>query len=489
LSGTPTAPGLPRVGDVVAGKYAVERLIGQGGMGVVLAARHQQLGELVAIKLLHPGSAKSESVTRLMREARATISIKSEHVVRVLDVGELDTGAPYILMEYLSGSDLSEIVRSRGALPVTEAVDYVLQACEAIAEAHARGIVHRDLKPSNLFLTQRADGSSLVKVLDFGISKALVPDEPRGDQTEPQVSLTATKSVFGSPAYMSPEQVRSAKRVDERTDIWALGVILHELITGVSPFPGESTPGVLAAIVADPPKALRAGRPDAPEELERVIARCLVKDVNARIQTVAELAKALGPFAPRGSEPSIERIERLARPGTVSRPAPFRSAPPPPGDADTVLDAAPVRQALVATVKAVTATTPGMSQPPRPRSALWAPVLGGALLVGVAILALRDRHGPSPAPPSSGEAPVTPIVIQDHPSATASPPTPSAAPVGDLSDHDAGGAVSLTATLPPAAVRHAPYTATLRPDAGHAPASPSASSRPVPTEDHALDGR
>src|SRR4051812_29074049 len=190
-------PKVLRPGDVIDGRYRLERYLGEGGMGMVVAARHIALGEPVALKFLLPeGAEDARSVERFLREAKAAVRIKSEHVARMLDVGTLDTGEPFMVMELLDGKDLGQVIRERGKLPVKEAVDYLLQACEGIARAHELGIVHRDLKPANLFLTFRADGSSLVKVLDFGIAKSLAQDN---------VNLTQTADVLGSPRYMSPE--------------------------------------------------------------------------------------------------------------------------------------------------------------------------------------------------------------------------------------------------------------------------------------------
>ncbi|MBM4363359.1 MAG: serine/threonine protein kinase, partial [Deltaproteobacteria bacterium] len=246
----------PQPGEVLAGKYRVERVLGQGGMGVVVQAMHLQLEERVAVKFLLPEYAvHAEASTRFLREARAAVKIKSEHVARVIDVGTLESGAPYMVMEYLAGRDLADVLEQRGPLPVEEVVEYVLQACEALAEAHALGIVHRDLKPANLFLTKRADGSAQVKVLDFGISKAGVSSDSGADQ-----SLTKTSAMMGSPLYMSPEQMRSARSVDARSDLWSLGAILFELMAGRPPFSGESLPELLARVLTDPAPALKSGR-------------------------------------------------------------------------------------------------------------------------------------------------------------------------------------------------------------------------------------
>ncbi|MGC4091034.1 MAG: serine/threonine-protein kinase [Polyangiaceae bacterium] len=225
-------------GQILAGKYRIDRVLGTGGMGMVVAARHIVLDERVAIKFLLPDALSSdEAVARFEREARAAVRIKSEHVVRVTDVGRLESGAPYMVMEYLDGEDLSNWLRLRGPLPVEQAVDFVLQACVALADAHSVGIIHRDLKPGNLFCVRRSDGQLVIKVLDFGISKlteAARVSEPGG------FSVTKTAAVMGSPLYMSPEQVQSAKDVDARSDIWGLGVVMFELLTGVGPFLGEA---------------------------------------------------------------------------------------------------------------------------------------------------------------------------------------------------------------------------------------------------------
>ena len=301
-------------GELLAGKYRVEQVLGAGGMGYVVAALHEQLGQRVAVKLLVPELCENEdSVTRFLREARAAVRIQSEHVARVLDVGELTNGSPYMVMEFLSGRDLADELDLPGQIDVPTAIDYLLQASEAVAEAHSLGLIHRDLKPANLFLTHRPDGSPLVKVLDFGISKAINVNE---NALEPAPSLTATHSLLGSPAYMSPEQIRRPKSVDTRTDIWSLGSILYELLTRDPPFNADSPLALLAAVVSDPLPDIREKRPDVPPELAAVIAKCLEKKPDDRYQTVAELADALAPFAPR-SQPSVSRISGMLRSGSL----------------------------------------------------------------------------------------------------------------------------------------------------------------------------
>jgi serine/threonine protein kinase len=325
-------------GQLLAGKYRIERVLGQGGMGVVVAAHHLVLDQVVAIKFLLPQALNSaEAVARFEREARAAVKIQSEHVARVTDVGRLETGAPYMVMELLRGRDLGDLLQQEGPLPLEDVADYILQAGEAIAEAHGLGIVHRDLKPPNLFLTTRADGSSCVKVLDFGISKVT------GLSSSNDQSLTSTTAVMGSPLYMSPEQLLSARDVDMTTDIWALGVICYELLTGKPPFIADTLPQLCMAISTAAPTPLRTYRPDLPVEMEQVLARCLEKDRGKRIATVAELASELVKFAPRRSRLSAERIERLARAAGFSATA---FALPPSSDGQAVAPANPVAQTL-----------------------------------------------------------------------------------------------------------------------------------------------
>jgi serine/threonine-protein kinase len=248
-------------------------------------------------------------VARFFQEARAAAEVSSEHVVRIIDVGALDDGSPFIVMEYLRGSDMARLVRTRGPLSVVNVAGYLVQACEAVAEAHARGIVHRDLKPANLFLTTHADGSPLVKVLDFGVSKLT----RRGDF--PGGSLTKSRSVVGTPLYMSPEQLRSALSVGPASDIWSLGCIAYELLAGRPAFQAESAAALGALIAAGPTPRIRDVRPDVPAEIETIIARCLEKDPAERYASVGDFAKALGAFAPPDMAPLVGRVTRIsARP-------------------------------------------------------------------------------------------------------------------------------------------------------------------------------
>ena len=324
-----------REGEILAGKYRIERILGAGGMGVVVAAHHLQLDERVAIKLMLPEVvANQEALSRFGREARAAVKIKSEHVARVLDVGSLPNGAPYMVMEYLEGIDLGDWLEQRGRLAIDQAVEFVLQACEAIAEAHALGIVHRDLKPRNLFVVRRADGLLSVKVLDFGISKATNLTGSGSD-----LGMTKTSAVMGSPLYMSPEQMLASRDADARSDIWSLGVILYELLTAALPFSADTMPELVAKILGTPPLVLRAQRPDAPPALETIINRCLEKDRGKRYQTVGELAVALVEFAPKRAKASVDRIRGVMSAaglsGTALNVPPASDPPPPPPGAGT----------------------------------------------------------------------------------------------------------------------------------------------------------
>ncbi len=311
----------PKEGDVLAGKYRIEKILGRGGMGLVVAATHLQLGQLVAIKFLfQPGNR--EVVARFLREARAAVRLRSEHVARVIDVGELENGAPYMVMEHLRGSDLSDQIRAHGALPMTTAVDYVLQTCEAMAEAHSAGIIHRDLKPANLFLTTTPDGTKSVKVLDFGISKV---GGGTDDQGVEGMQLTKTEMVLGSPLYMSPEQLKSSKDVDVRADIWALGCILYQLLTGNVPFNTGVFSELVLKVNLEPPTPLATYRGDIPPALEAAVMKCLEKKPEGRFQNVGELALAIADFGPETGRLSAEKAARVieAAGQTVRAPAGF----------------------------------------------------------------------------------------------------------------------------------------------------------------------
>jgi eukaryotic-like serine/threonine-protein kinase len=292
----PLAPG-----SILLGKYRVEDVIGTGGMGRVVRAQHLYLQQQVAIKILLPEMAQDAStVSRFLREAQATVQLKSEHIARVIDVGTLADGTPLMVMDYLTGNDLNQILRHHGPQTPPVVCDLMLQACEGIAEAHAAGIVHRDIKPSNFFITQRPDGSMLLKILDFGISKTPV------GLTE----LTGTQAVLGTPTYMAPEQMKSGRDADARSDIWSMGIVMYQLLNGRPPFGGESYAHLVLQVNSEPPSPMHV---PLPAGLGEVILRCLEKDPRQRHQNVGELARMLAPFAtdPVSASLSATRATRI----------------------------------------------------------------------------------------------------------------------------------------------------------------------------------
>jgi serine/threonine protein kinase len=428
-------------GDVLAGKYRIDKVLGAGGMGVVVAAHHIHLDDRVAIKFLLPEAlANRDMVARFAREAQAAVKIKSEHVARVTDVGTLENGAPYMVMEYLDGSDLSAWLLERGALPIEQAVEFVLQACEAIAEAHSLGIVHRDLKPANLFVIRRPDGGLSVKVLDFGISKRTGLSGSAG-------SMTRTAAIMGSPLYMSPEQMQSSKDTDTRSDIWALGIILYELLTGDAPFTADTMPELVLKIVSAPPPLLRAVKPDAPVGLERVILRCLERDRATRYRDVAELAAALVEYAPKRARVSLERISGILKSTGQTTGAP--SVPPASEPASE-----PVPRGTVA---AWGQTAAGGS---RGKGLMLAAALAVLLIAGGIAGYVLSAGGASKPEPSS------------QVSGASAEPLPERAAISATSMPEASSQVVVVQPVPPAV---APSVASAEP----APAAPIARPRPA----------
>ncbi|HEX8111974.1 MAG TPA: serine/threonine-protein kinase, partial [Kofleriaceae bacterium] len=291
------------IGEIFVDKYRVDRILGHGGMGVVAMCTHLALNEHVAIKMLRKDVLDdADAVERFMREAQAAVKLKSEYVARVIDVGRSSANVPYMVMEYLDGEDLGQLLEDRRTLGVPWAVEITMQCCEALAEAHSLGIVHRDVKPTNLFVTWRPDGSAIIKVLDFGISKAL---------TGNSMALTQTQSLLGTPAYMSPEQMRSARMVDARTDIWSLGTVLYEMLEGRRPFEAESFSEMCVKVAVDDPGAMT----QTPPGLQLVVLRCLEKSPDQRYPSMAELARDLVPFAqdPHQAQVLVERMTRTLR--------------------------------------------------------------------------------------------------------------------------------------------------------------------------------
>ncbi len=298
-------------GATIAEKYVVERLVGEGGLGVVVAAKHLQLDQTVAIKYLRPRALGNRGIgDRFLREARLSARMRSEHAVHVYDVGTLD-GTPYMVMELLAGTDLGRQLQTSGPLTPERAIDYVLQSCEALAEAHMAGIVHRDIKPDNLFLATTGGGKSVLKILDFGISKMSAKRASIVDARE----LTEAGDKFGTPVYMSPEQLMSSAEIDARADVWAMGVVFFELLTGQMPFDGDSLPELCTAILNKPPASLAKFRPNLPPEIAAVIERCLEKDPANRFQNVAELAQELSPLVQQVGHERIAHIVKIVEGG------------------------------------------------------------------------------------------------------------------------------------------------------------------------------
>jgi serine/threonine protein kinase len=467
-----TLDALPQIGDVVAGKYRIEKLLGRGGMGAVFAARDELVQRTVAIKLLLPHvNVNASSVQRFLNEARAAARIEGEHVVRVLDLGQLENGSPFIALELLVGWDFARIIATRGVLPQAEAVGYILEALEGLAQAHALGIVHRDLKPGNLFVAQRRDGTKVVKVLDFGISKVTNPLTGMSPNVR-----TATSSMMGTPNYVAPEQLQSAKHVDARADIWSMGVILYELLCGSLPFQAETLAQLLVAILQQPPTPLRAYQPNVPPALERVVMRCLSQDPAARYQSVLEVAEALAPFAPADARGSVERVRRSVGGGLPPSVMPTVGVAPTLGDAFSPAASGPP-QTRGQWTRSETDGVRGKG-----RGAVLASAAAGALLAivltVVAALVLRQK---SLGRASAGEAPSASVISAvQAPSAFApaeSEPEEPLQPTTDTSSASAAPtaptAKAPTAPKPPSGGKTAPIRPPPPPATTTAPAAPT----------------
>jgi eukaryotic-like serine/threonine-protein kinase len=469
------------IGEIFVDKYRVERVLGHGGMGVVAMCTHLALNEHVAIKMLRKDVLDdADAVERFMREAQAAVKLKSEYVARVIDVGRSSANVPYMVMEYLDGEDLGQLLEDRRTLGVPWAVEITMQCCEALAEAHSLGIVHRDVKPTNLFVTWRPDGSAIIKVLDFGISKALASNS---------MVLTQTQSLLGTPAYMSPEQMRSARMVDARTDLWSLGTVLYEMLEGRRPFEAESFSEMCVKVAVDPPGAMT----QTPPGLQQIVLRCLEKAPEQRYPSMADLARDLVPFSqdPHQAQVLVERMTRTLRRSQVqpaewnpasssgsirlpsgerlaetapapAAPAPL-SSPPPVTAAGAAPSPAPATAPSPAAADAASPTAetqradaprpdaprPEGSEPrlsetlsvsrPRRRTALViATAMIGAAALGVTISLARapaphgDPSGPpradQPAPVPAAAAPAAPEAVA--PTAALADPQRTAAPAG-----------------------------------------------------------
>ncbi|MDB4935336.1 MAG: serine/threonine protein kinase [Labilithrix sp.] len=438
-------------------------------MGYVVAARHLQLGQMVALKFMRDEVCTPDYKSRFLREARNTVRLKSKHVSRVLDVGALDGGSPYMVMEYLEGTDLSDLLHKRGPVPVHEACEYILQACEAIAEAHGHGIVHRDLKPANLFLTKGQSGEPVVKVLDFGVSKVLdlgMDDDtnpggrPRNDR--PDSVVTKATDLLGSPSYMAPEQIVSARDADARSDVWSLGIILFRLISGKAPFHASSLGELIQGIMHGPIPNLRDAKPDLPQGLEHVVARCLERDRNSRLGDVIELARMLAPYAGPVATPSLERIAILG-------PALVASAPPPPTPSTPSFNSGAsgvsARNAWTTPpMHGATSSQPGKKDLTPATAAIWAAVFV-AIVTTTALMVAKIAGNSAVPPPQEPTANIEPSPPVD--------PVPGPTSTG----LDTTGAALAATPVAPAVV--SPVVPP-RPSSGHAQGGGHGRPRPPP---------
>jgi len=371
-------------GTLVAEKYRIEEQLGVGGMGLVVAARHLELDERVALKfLLHPESSSKQGRARFYREAKVCARIRNEHITRVLDVGTYKRW-PFMVMEHLSGRDVRSILREEKLLPLPRAIDYAVQLCEGLAEAHAHAVVHRDLKPTNLFITRRSDGTELLKILDFGISKWTV-EADMGDD------LTQTGVILGTPRYMAPEQLLGCNTVDARADVWSVGAILYELISGKPPYEQPSFALVCAALAngQPPPPIVRHGL-DVPHEIEDVVRRCLEPDVARRIQNVADLAGDLLEAAHAGVAAEVRARLSAVLEGNTPSPSHVSS---------TSGSYASLISAVSSPRRAAEAPAPVVRERRTPIG--W--IIGALVVVGL-LSALLMRRAPSPQPVTSTAA-------------------------------------------------------------------------------------
>jgi serine/threonine-protein kinase len=445
------------VGSLVGGKYVVERTLGSGGLGVVVVARHRELGQRVAIKYLREqGRTISAVVERFRREARIAAQIRSEHVVRVQDVGEA-AGTPFIVMELLEGRDLGHLI-VEGGITTRQAVDYVLQACEGLAEIHAIGVTHRDLKPENLFLVQDRVRGSILKIIDFGISKVT---PTLGN--EEWARVTSEGERFGTPQYMSPEQLGLGGEVDCRTDVWALGVVLFELLAGEVPFHGEDAPHLFVNILMSPPSRPSSAAPGIPVGLEAAILGCLEKDANRRFQNVAQLAQRLAPFGSADAPERVRRIElTLALAGVDVRP----STPPVSLDLTAPPEVAPPS---LRPVSLPTVIIPRLSTHRR-RARVLAPLCAAVLGLGALLyLGQREERAGAALPPAAAlvaAGPVGALLVSMK-------PIPSAPPAAIETTIPLA---TTTATQPAAAVR-SPFRSTMAMDPRAAPRTQGATDR------------
>jgi len=415
---------LPSPGDVIADKYTVIRALGRGGMGIVLEAEHMRLGQRVALKLLLPEIRSMGEITaRFEREARAVARLQGPHVARILDVDALPDGSPFMVMELLRGRELGDELDERRKIPYREAVGYILQAAAAMAEAHRMGIVHRDLKPANLFLCDTGTHRT-VKVLDFGISKLT---------NDINASMTTTASAFGTPLYMSPEQVRSVKNVDARADIWSLGVVLYELLSGELPFHHESATGILAAILTEKPVPIGKRCPEIPRALAEAVMRALEKHPEDRFRDVREFAAAIAPYGPPREDPTLAAVA-IELEGVKPRPRGKRRALLLAATAVLVAGAAGAFIVLQSPGSGTPSPVVPVAEPASPAPAPPSPSgIPQVAPVGTALEPIPEARPPTTTAPSATAAPVPLRKPTAEPKSTA-PPVKSAPPATTVPD-------------------------------------------------------
>jgi serine/threonine-protein kinase len=463
-------------GTVLLGKYRIDELIGTGGMGNVVRASHLYLHQSVAIKILLPQMSEDPStVARFLREAQASVKLRSEHSARVVDVGTAPDGTPFMVMEFLDGSDLHQILRHHGRQPPAVAVDLMLQACEGIAEAHALGIIHRDIKPSNFFLTRRPDGSPLLKILDFGISKTPVGYD----------ELTGTQTILGTPSYMAPEQMKSGRSADPRSDLWSIGVVLYQLLTGHPPFAGESYADLVLKVGLEPPEPIVVPLPPG---LPEVVLRCLEKDPKLRYQNAGELARAIAPFAtdPVSAAHAAGRVVRILA-GRGIAPGALLTGGPGAGLASPPIPLSPAQITPGSwSPSRITSLSQGAGQVTLSSRSNRGWLIGGIMslcvIAGVGGYAISQMSKPEPKPETRNEPHVLAPVPANQPTSeasTAAPVTPASAPApGPAVKPPAAGAPA----APPATASDAP-AAPAATVADHPSAKPVAASAPAPAED------
>jgi eukaryotic-like serine/threonine-protein kinase len=437
-----SAPRDPLIGRVLHDRYKVEKRIGKGGMGVVYLAEHVLLRRKVALKTLSEGAfASEELIARFHREATAAAAVGNEHVVGVTDMGQLDDGSYFVVLEYLDGIELAHAVAEDGPFKVRRAARLIMQLCEALTAVHAAGIVHRDLKPENLFLVEKNGDRDFLKVLDFGVCKA------RGTERLGERPLTRTGASLGTPQFMAPEQIENSAAADARTDIYAAGALLFFVLTGRPPFEDSALPRLFMRICSEPPPPIRASRPELPEELEAVIARAMARNPDDRFPTSEALRTALEPFA--------------------TGDTPFESA-------QTQITAQPLPPAP---------TTLELLPTPRFRSKRIAQAAVLALLVGAALAASALTSRPPESSPRTAaphpDAPSAPTVKLDLTAATDPEPPKAAAPPVPITEPAKARKRQTPAALPPAATP--PSDAQLTPEAPPATASTPVHPEPEPS--------